>query len=456
MTEKRIFFVIALLGILSSCVLGVINGGIFKTKIEQWGNDAWQYNATALALVQYHTFHDPSSKFFGAFQKGPGYPLFLALIYMLFGPHPIAVFCVQLVLWVVALWLLWKISAIFLAGRWALAPPGMLAVYWGASAYIFDINSDLLALFFSLGLAWSFYWYLKDGQCTYGIAQGCFLGFLVLIKPIALYFIPVYLLSAFLILGFSSKRIVFSLAVTLSIAVVMVSWWSWYNWHLLHTPQLASGGLTLMRRADDVMMSSQRFFAFTVASLFGDLVADKMYPGYADAPEPYTAISGARERTYYARQLPDKSNETALQKEQLSEAKLLIQQHPVKFLFTSIPYLIRLNIPVNQRGVEMIRTFVAAKDSPDVWLKIGIMLFIRIMWFSWIGVAGYGVYRALRSRLWNAWMILAFIVYFNGMYALVSHAEARYILPVLPFYFIFFVFALHEFYKKFFPYEYKK
>lgn len=442
MTDRKIFFGIACIGVLFAIVLGFLNGGIRKTRIENWRNDAWQYNATALSLISHHTFHDPSSKFFGPFQKGPGYPIFLALIYSVAGPRPLVVEFVQLVLWVATLWLLWRISAFFLVGRYALAPPLMLALYWGAAAYVFDINSDFLAITITLLLVWSFVRFYTDRKMIHVAIQGAALGFLVLLKPVALYLILIYVIGGACIMWPLSKKVWIQLAGIAGIAFVIAGWWALYNYRLLGTTQLASGGLTLMRRADDVTMSAQRLLAFTTASLFGDFVADKIFPGYANAPEPYTAVSGKREVEYYARQLPDKSNETLLQKEQFAHANELISAHPIKFLITSIPYIVRLNIPVNQRGVEMVRTFVGTKDHIPDFLKIIIMVGTRLVWFSFVGTAIYGAYRALRNNWRLSLTLVVLVLYFNGMYALVSHAETRYVVPVLPLYFVFCVYAV--------------
>ncbi len=220
--------------------------------------------------------------------------------------------------------------------------------------------------------------------------------------------------------------------------------WSYYNYKLLGTPQLASGGLTLMRRADDVDMTSERTLAFAVASAFGDLVADKFFPGYAAAPEPYTALSSAREKNYYRRQLPSKENELALQQEQYAAARELIYAHPAKFLLTGFIYLLRLNSPVNHRGVELIHTFVGTRGSIPESAKVGFLIAAHGVWLVFAGIVIYASVRSLKN--WKKISIMLFLIlYVNGTYALLTHAEARYILPVLPFYFLLFALFLTPF-----------
>jgi uncharacterized membrane protein YoaK (UPF0700 family) len=71
------------------------------------------------------------------------------------------------------------------------------------------------------------------------------------------------------------------------------------------------------------------------------------------------------------------------------------------------------------------------------------MVLTRLAWFLLIGIAIFGAFQSIVQ--WRIFAILIFyIVYFNVMYALVSHAEARYMLPVLPFYFLFFALGIQR------------
>ncbi|MEK9166522.1 MAG: glycosyltransferase family 39 protein, partial [Patescibacteria group bacterium] len=410
-----------------------------------------------LELARHHRFHAEDSLFFGPFQKGPGYPLFLAGIFETVGESAVLVWLGHIALWICSLWLLWKISQRFLKGRLSLLPPLFLGFYWGAAVYVIDINSDLLALFLVLLLVYASIKYQEEKKFALILVAAFSLGFLILVKPITLYFTPIY--AALLYLGVrhpsthpstinsevglpnrernygSPTPVMRHLLVFLAIVGILAGSWSYYNYKLIGTPQLASGGLTLMRRADDVNMSAERIGAFTLASAFGDYIADKFFPGYAAAPEPYTAFSSAREKNYYRRQLPSKKNELVLQQEQYAEARKLIAAHPVKFVFSSLIYVLRLNNPVNHRSVELIHTFVGTRGGIPEFVKIGFLVSAHLAWLIFVGTVIYMLFRSLKD--WrNRGIILFLILYFNGMYALLTHAEARYILPVIPFYFL--------------------
>ncbi len=433
--ERLYFLSILALGIVMSIAISYLNDDIFRTKLTQWGDDAGQYNATALSLIHNGSFHDARSLFFGRWQKGPGYPIFLAVVYRVFGEYPLSAWLMHVVLWLASLFLLWRIGRRFLRKEDALLPPLLLALYWGAAVYVISINSDLIALFLVLLYTWAFFSYGDSSSLPLALVQGFTLGYLVLTKPVMLYAVP-FLFLLFLIHARPLRaRKVLHVVLLFTITMTMIGAWSFYNHSLMGTYQLGSGALTLMHRADDVNLSSARISAFIIASAFGDFIADKLYPGYATGAEPFTWEADQREKAYWAQQLPDKTNEYELQQEQYKIAYSLIQQHPIKFFLTGFIYILRLNSPVNHRGVELIHTFVGTKVRiPDI-LKIVAMLFARLIWFLFLGLVLYGFRQVARN--WFLFLpILFFILYVNSVYALVSHAEARYIVPILPFYFL--------------------
>lgn len=447
MTEKRVrvlFLGILLIGVMVSIAISIVNGNISRTRLTQWGDDAGQYNATALSLLHNGSFHDSHSLFFGRWQKGPGYPVFLAFTYAFLGERPASVWIVHMVVWLASLVLTWRISRRFLEGEYALIPVLMLALYWGVAVSVISINSDLIALFLVLLYVWAFSRYRETPSVWFAVLQGFTIGYIVLTKPIVLYAVPVLFLL-FLFLAFPQKvSSVVHGVLSFVIAILMISAWSLYNYNLLGTYQLGSGALTLMHRADDVNLSGRRISAFLTASAFGDYIADKLYPGYAVGAEPFTAEADEREKKYWALQLPDKTNEYELQQEQYRIAYSLIGQHPIKFFLTSFIYVLRLNSPVNHRGVEMVHTFVGTKDHIPDSLKVTALVSIRFLWYVFLGAVFYAFWKVKKD--WSSWgLILFLVVYFNGMYALASHAEARYIVPILPFYFLFAVVAFKRF-----------
>ncbi|MEK7576126.1 MAG: glycosyltransferase family 39 protein [Patescibacteria group bacterium] len=432
--ESKFLIVLVALGISVSLFLGVLSEKIFKTSIDDWGNDAYSYNATALSLVRHQTIHDSSTFFYGPFQRPPGYAIFLAVVYGIFGEYPVAVFVSQILIWILTLILIFEIAKRFFDFPFSTIPPLMTAVYWGVATYVIDINSDVFALFLNTALIWSFFKWRDKSNSYFAVLQGILFAFLVLTKPIVLYAIPFYIVAMFIIKKRINKKLIIDILVVLIIALLPIGAWAQYNHKIVGNYGLASGALTLMRRADDVNFSKGRINSFVIASFFGDYVADYFYPGYANDPEPYTKESIEREKRYYQNQKQDKSNEGQLQAQYYAEAKNLIMSHPVKFVMLGSIYLQRLNSPVNLEGVELIHTFVV-KDGSFSIIKFLILIGIHLVWLIFIFVVVFGVILAIRMD-WKKWfLILFFILYFNGTYALLTHAEARYIIPVIPFYF---------------------
>ena len=118
--------------------------------------------------------------------------------------------------------------------------------------------------------------------------------------------------------------------------------------------------------------------------------------------------------------------------------KFPIKENPIKFLATAPLGLLRLNAPLHYNGQELTHLFYGTHGGLPLWLKIGITAAIRGMWFIFLGIALYGLFAKIFTRDARWFLLAFFIVYYNIMHALFTHAEARYILTMLPLYFLFF------------------
>lgn len=438
-SERALFAAVLVFALMGAFLLGFIND---RFALRDFSDDAglMAYVHTASNLTHRLSFHSEDTLFEETIRRPPGYPIFIAFSFLIFGEHLWSIWILHILLFLASITLLWRISARFLERRRALLPPLFFAGWWGSLTQIFVVNVEIAAWFLFLCAFWSFMRYHEEKRLRFALGFGGAFAWFVLIKPVFLYAFPI--LIGFLIWQSRpfSKAFFRHVLAAVALFALFVGSWSFYSYRLLGTFQLASGGLTITRRADDVLLSRVRLKQFFFASLTNDYVADRLFPGYAENPDPLNKETLTREKMYEQRLLPNKSNEALLQKEVMSQAQSLITQAPVKFILTSFPYFMRLNRPLTLKGGDVDHLFVGTHPSFSMAQKTAFILtFLGVWYFFVIGTFFAIIQRIRKEGFISKWTLpLAFIMYTNGIYALLSHAEARYLFPAIPFYFLFF------------------
>lgn len=438
-----ILFILGI-ALVNAVFLGYHNGEFSKHTLADYKNDPRIYNEMAITMLHTRSLVDKNFLFAEPYRKSPGYPLVLAVAYGVLGERPLSAWVLNTIFWLFSVIILWKISSRFVGGSLAYVPALFMALYWGVATFVIGITSDIFALFLVLSLVYFLSRFLDSGAVRYIFFAGVATGPLLITKPIMLYSLPFLFVSFLLPRRFVSKKNVIYGCIAFSGAVLFLVSWMIYNYSLVGAYQLASGAATLSKRADDIYLTPRRAITFIVASAFGDYIADRISPGYANDPEPHTVESLRRQKAY-ARSFTrrDKERDLIIQKEFYDELFRMIRERPVRFTILAIPYLFRMNAPTNFEGVEIISLFSGTHQGVPPFMKILILILLRSLWFMFLGLVVVGMIYALKS--WREWFTIIWLVIFmNGMYALVSHGEARFIIPVIPFYFLLATFACYK------------
>jgi hypothetical protein len=137
-------------------------------------------------------------------------------------------------------------------------------------------------------------------------------------------------------------------------------------------------------------------------------------------------------------------NKVELDHKMYQEGVEIIKKHPVLFVTTGLIRWMRLAGPTNHRSMEIMGLFMNAHNNlPDV-AKIVIILTIRCVWLLFLVLVAIAMW--VHRKEGFSWEIMAIIIlYYNAMYSIFTQAEARYLLTVMPFYFIFFIEGLRLF-----------
>ena len=439
--QKKVFIACVFLGVMLSIGLSFINRHAYNISFDEYGGDARIYNDVALALVERGTTLTPDGHYFGHIRRAPGYPLFLAMFYSI-SPSPFLVWIVQSILFSVGALLLWSISKRFLPESWSLFPALLFLLSWFVATFVIRINSDFLGMFCTLLFVWAYMKYRdhdeeqKNLKMKYLFLSLSFfaLSFAALVRPIFLYAVVLMVLFTL----FLKWRHAF---VALIISTVILGPWMVHSYFAFNTFQLSDTGYIMKTRAESISFSQSVRRASYLAALFGDVVADQFYPGYKDNPEPGRSVSIviADRKQKLISGVPEYEFDKIYYRESLKT----FLSHPMIHAQLSFFTLVRLNQPPNQNGVSMFH-FLAEHEEYPLSIRIIMNLLIRIIWFGFIGMSIIGAYLFTKAhyRMWKLLVPLLFIVlYTNATHALFTHAEFRFILPAIPFYILFFVYA---------------
>ncbi len=226
----------------------LVLGGIWPDRQKILQPDSGGYDRLGFNLAKHHTFSGSErAPFEPDVSRTPGYPLFLAIAYIIFGHAQFIVILVQELLGVITVYVTYRIGRVLFNRNVGLIAAGFMAVDVGQILYANQLLTETL---FTLLLSLSMYYLitsLKENRTREGILAGIFLGLATLCRPVTFY------LPAFLILIFalchrtdwlSSLR---RYLITIICFVAMLSPWLGRNYYLFGELQLSSNqGITLL------------------------------------------------------------------------------------------------------------------------------------------------------------------------------------------------------------------
>jgi hypothetical protein len=440
MNKVRFIGSIIILGIVSSVSIAFSNTLIQRTAFDDWSDDSEYYIARGLSLVEKKTLGEESVQF----RRPPAYSAMLAVAFTLLGKHVYTIWILHTLLFSASLWLLYRIASEILPGWIAYLPSVMASVYWGITFYVFEVGSEILALFLLLLLTYLVYKY--NGRYTYvGLLLFAVFGSIfALTKPITLYILPILLLYS---MRNQSWRIQAPrMVIVVAIIAVIVGSWMYRTYALFGEYQIERPGHIVFTRAIHATRTAKEISTHTLAAITGDYITDKVVPGYGTVPMAQTI--GIITKDALRVLVNDGQSRKDAEQDLFRQGIALIVQNPIGYMGGSIPLLLDLNTPENIRGFPVTRMFVGTHESKSVFQKITIITLIRGTWYIFLGFVIYGMYRAIFEKC-DVGVLVLLILFFNGAHVfLIAPTEPRFIMPVLPFYFIFFILGLYHIIKK--------
>ncbi|OGZ45450.1 MAG: hypothetical protein A2756_00325 [Candidatus Ryanbacteria bacterium RIFCSPHIGHO2_01_FULL_48_27] len=455
MNRYAVIFLI-LCTMVSAFLMNAINGISASTTFEKeiaagYDGSGNGYIATALRLLEAGEFSDETHSFFGAVPTGPVYAIFIAGAFLLFGKSLWAIWILQMIAFALAVILLYKFSSYFFTGMWAIAPAFLFALFWGASLFVFHLNNEIIGLLCVTGFMVAMFYYAETSRIRHLLTAALCVSLLILIKPIFEYFIvPMLVVVAWSALYRSRAytQAARHAGVFLGVCVLLVGTWHVRNYRVLDSYTVSTGGHAFLIRATSATYPQDTMTGFFLSTMLGDLIAGEVVPGYAERAEPANTIR----EIFNKRRVEMKAaglSEVDVDKIFWAEAVDIARTHPTALVLTTPAWLFRLNSPPRHDGGMLEHLFVGTYPGMPLWLKIAIILGIRTVWYGFIAIALWWIFREMvrcgdyvQSVVF--WSIGLLVLYTNALYAGFAHAEVRYALPLMPIYIFFFVLGLHD------------
>jgi len=422
-------------------ILGVILAGGFTIFSNPLADpDMVQYDRLGYNLAEGAGFSlDVRAPYLPTMFREPGYPVFIAALYVIFGHSPKVVIFAQIVLHVLTALIIYGMSREIFSEKIAFLS-GILAAVFPTLA---NMPSYLMSeTFFTFLLCLGTYLFLKAlkvRNMIYFLVSGVVFGILILTKTASL-FLPFGIAFAALIINAKKKLNLKQLSVFLIIFLVpcffMVSAWSIRNKKVFDTFTLTlRGGDVMWSRAEKIDDSGGEILA-TACSSFSEYLGRKLFPGMIAKKESYLYkdLHKVNEiKTEYAKNgmEPDKID-AILKKEAFNK----IAKHPFKYLFytpveaikmTAFSYLPFLN---EDKVCDYFTGITGGGAMLSILKGIFRLIAYPLLLLSFIG----GI---KNLKIWDRWLALfTIILYFNTVYSLMD-AIGRYAIVLIPFYCIF-------------------
>ncbi len=165
--------------------------------------------------------------------RPPGYPAWLALVFLLFGNNAQAVVFSQIFLFLGTLILTYSLTEKMFGSRSAWVAVILLALDPSSLSHTYKILTETLTAFLTLAFAYCvFGFYRTRGKFYFGLGVGLSLALVTLVRPTTYYFLP-FLIAAFTVFLVREKmewrKILSILMITLLPFLILVGGWQWRN-----------------------------------------------------------------------------------------------------------------------------------------------------------------------------------------------------------------------------------
>ena len=419
-------------------------------------SDAISYNTLAVDFVTKHSFYgstdnkaiDSNSISFITHQFDsllpPGYPLFLSLIYFLFGIKPYVIILFQILLSILSLIFLYRLTnTVFNEKRIGYIACILFSIEPHQIYYTFNILSDTLYVTLLLFTLLLFFRGIKNNKTSLILLAALFSGILPLIRPIS-EFLPIVFITIILLsrLGpvIRKLKIIFLFVILYALAI---SPWMMRNKIEYDHFSLNTGGQYTLLMYDAVYTeAAEKSLPDTI--VMAEFHKQALLNGYGKTKNPFdkSAIYSQLGKEYI------KKNIVACGKKHFVGIINMLCGLGNKNIAYFLGFNTSRNKPVSYYSfTNNLKSFFNMDSYGEAIIGFYICLIIGICYLFFF----YGSVMMIRNDLLNPWLIIMSVIAYHCILTGVIGVN-RYKLPITPFYIIVASYGIYfAFRKKFSP-----
>jgi 4-amino-4-deoxy-L-arabinose transferase-like glycosyltransferase len=360
--------------------------------------------------------------------RTPLYPMFLALVFTLFGDSLVSIIVIQILLSTFNVFLTYLLARKFFSSSTAIIASLFLAIGLESITSQFFILSETFFTTLFLGAVYCLAEYKFTQRWTWLVGSGILMGLSILCRPIALYF-PVLILIFFAFLHHRElKKLLLSCGIFLiAVSVVIVPWY--YRSYILTGKPILS------------TITNYNLLFYNAASLDAELNDRSL----DEQQEIYTN----RVQTVLA-EMKILRTEKSLDDIYGNLAKRIILGHPVQYIFTHLKYDARNFLPGMAGALEIFSPLDnGSRDGAEIlhkeglsatfslyfgddWVSLFILApFIMILFIIYLADL-FGAIVLVKQR---SWFVIGLLLLPIAYYLLIPGApsNSRFRVPVMPY-----------------------
>ncbi|MDO8676877.1 MAG: glycosyltransferase family 39 protein [Candidatus Azambacteria bacterium] len=431
--NKRIVVLIFFIAILSGLFW---NQKIFGQPIS---SDQLGYDGIATDILNKGQFTDHDQPTF----REPGYPLFLAGIYKIFGHNFNIVRYIQIIFFGLLSVIIYLLAENIFGRNVAIFSSLSAAFFYGLANQAGLITTELLFAFLLCLFAYSIYKASAEDGNKWLIFSALVLGGATLVRSAAEFLFFLVIINLFIIYKnkISYKKIFYKIAIFTVCFFIVLTPWFVKNKFKNGISVSSFTGYYLLLQTERMKEFNFHYAGHFVGYSLGYYISERLNFDTGPKGNKYFSYFEDPIKSRIAQLIAAGYDYGDISNIFAKEALPQIVKHPVQFLsmsalnFFSFSGPILMRGPFWQNGTDLAPQFADGRH-PEIpnYLKLIIVLTPRLLWFLFFFFVITSIIKNLRNWDKIGWLVLI-IIYFNIIYS-VSSGLNRYALPIYPFYMI--------------------
>ncbi|MBI2635364.1 MAG: glycosyltransferase family 39 protein [Parcubacteria group bacterium] len=434
--------------------VAVLSGIFWNQKIfgQPISSDQLGYDGIAMDILSGGRFTEQGQPTF----REPGYPLFLAAVYKIFGHNFDVVRYIQIIIFGLLAVIIYLFAENIFGQKIALLSSLGAALFYGLANQAGLITTELLFAFLLSLFTYSIYKASEEDGNKWLVFSALTLGGATLIRGVAEFLFFLVVINLFIIYKnkISYKKVFYKIAIfTVCFFIVLMPW--------LVKNKFKNGisissftGYYLLLQTERMKELYPRYASHFVGYFLGYYVSERLNFDTGPDDNKYFSYFEGPIQSRTARLIAAGYDYGDISNIFTKEALPQIAKHPVQFLSVSVLNFFGFNGPILMRGpfwqngADLSFQFADGRH-PEIpnYLKLTIVLTPRLLWFLFFFFVITSIIKNLCDWKKISWLVLI-IIYFNIIYS-VSLGLNRYALPIYPFYVILAVAGLLHFFNKY-------